>query len=107
MSMCDVCCYAIFQDNYGHRQMCSECCSNIRDIANAHGQGEAIRQVREAALRYLDVWLTTKTVVDTLTAWFPDLFESSQNGCEIKGYVPMCLDRIAGVLTLATRFVMD
>ncbi|KAM6528030.1 hypothetical protein FALCPG4_009059 [Fusarium falciforme] len=55
------------------------------DIANAYGPDEAVRQVQEAAQRYLDIWLTTETVMDTLTAWFPDLFESSQNGWEAQG----------------------
>lgn len=93
MSMCDVCCYAVFQDNHGHRQVCSECCSNIRDIANAYGQDEAVRQVREAVRRYLDIWLTTETVVEMLAAWFPDLFESSQNVWEAQGVCTVWLDR--------------
>ncbi|KAM0420635.1 hypothetical protein ACHAPT_011551 [Fusarium lateritium] len=74
MSMCDVCCYAAFQDNPSHRQVCSDCCSSIRDVANAYGRDEAVRQVRDAAQRYLNVLLTTESVMTILAALFPDLF---------------------------------
>ncbi|RSL82560.1 hypothetical protein CEP52_016938 [Fusarium oligoseptatum] len=44
MSMCNECCYTVFQDNHGHRQVCPEHWSDIERLANAHGPEKVVRR---------------------------------------------------------------